>query len=152
MKAVSLLFLLGATALVTSTTSGCNRKVDEPTKSDFAPTQAPPEPPGPEKLEVTDVVVGTGREARDGDKVKVRYVGTLMSGKEFDRSQDTPFEFTIGQGQVIKGWDQGVVGMRVGGKRKLAIPSELGYGEEGSPPNIPPNAGLKFDVELVEVE
>ncbi len=133
---------------------GCSKKVDEPPASDFKPSQAAPLPPGPSKLEIHDESPGDGAVAKEGDKVAVHYTGTLMNGKKFDSSRDknTPFEFTIGQGQVIKGWDQGVVGMKVGGKRKLVIPSELGYGEHGSPPNIPGGAGLKFDVELIEIK
>ena len=132
---------------------GCSKQVDEPPPSTFKPSQGTPLPPGPSKLETTDEVVGTGKEAKTGDTVKVQYTGTLMNGKKFDSSRDRgdPFEFTLGKGGVIKGWDQGVVGMKVGGKRKLVIPSDLGYGAAGSPPNIPADAGLKFDVELVEV-
>jgi peptidylprolyl isomerase len=83
----------------------------------------------------------------------VHYTGTLMSGKKFDSSRDhgTPFEFTLGSGGVIKGWDEGVVGMKVGGKRRLVIPEALGYGETGSPPDIPAKAGLKFEIELLDV-
>lgn len=133
---------------------GCNKSVDEPGSSNFKPSQAPPEPPGPTTLQSTDESVGSGKEAKSGDKVSVHYTGTLMSGKKFDSSRDkgTPFEFTLGKGEVIKGWDQGVVGMKVGGKRKLVIPYDLAYGEAGSPPNIPPKAALKFDVELLDVK
>jgi FKBP-type peptidyl-prolyl cis-trans isomerase len=83
----------------------------------------------------------------------VHYTGTLMDGKKFDSSRDhgTPFDFKLGGGSVIKGWDQGVVGMKVGGKRRLVIPEALGYGEAGSPPSIPPKAGLKFDIELLAI-
>lgn len=131
---------------------GCSKPVEEP-KDDFKPATAKPLPPGPEKLEIKDEVVGDGPEAKSGDEVRVHYTGTLMDGKKFDSSRDRnePFKFKLGQGQVIKGWDQGVVGMKVGGKRTLTIPSDLGYGDTGSPPNIPGKAGLKFDVELVEV-
>jgi FKBP-type peptidyl-prolyl cis-trans isomerase FkpA len=105
-------------------------------------------------LQKTDVVVGKGAEAKAGDKVAVHYVGTLTDGKEFDSSKkrNTPFEFNLGKGQVIKGWDQGVEGMKVGGKRKLVIPSSLGYGERGAPPVIPPNSTLVFEVELLEIK
>ncbi len=146
-------FIFSSSLLVVGLTNGCSKQVDEPPPSTFAPSQADPLPPGPAKLETTDEVVGTGKEAKTGDTVKVHYTGTLMNGKKFDSSRDRsdPFEFTIGKGGVIKGWDQGVVGMKVGGKRKLVIPSALGYGDKGSPPNIPGDAGLKFDIELMEV-
>jgi peptidyl-prolyl cis-trans isomerase A (cyclophilin A) len=100
-----------------------------------------------------DLVVGTGAEAAKGDKVKVHYTGTLTDGTEFDSSKkhDQPFDFRIGAGQVIRGWDQGVPGMKVGGKRKLTIPPTMAYGERGSPPVIPPNATLVFEIELLEV-
>jgi FKBP-type peptidyl-prolyl cis-trans isomerase len=142
-----------ALALAAACALGCSKKDPEPT-STFKPAEAPPEPPGPEKLEIKDDVVGKGAEAKPGDTVKVHYTGTLMSGKKFDSSLDRgePFEFKLGEGQVIKGWDQGVVGMKVGGKRKLTIPWDLAYGEEGKPPDIPPKAALKFDVELIEVK
>lgn len=102
----------------------------------------------------TDIKVGDGAEAKDGSVVRVHYTGTLKSGKKFDssRDRDEPFEFTIGSGQVIKGWDKGVVGMKVGGQRKLTIPFDLAYGKEGKPPDIPPRATLIFDIELIEVK
>ncbi len=104
-------------------------------------------------LEVTDLSVGTGAEAKGGEQVTVQYTGTLENGTKFDSSYDhgQPFTFTLGAGQVIKGWDLGVAGMKVGGKRKLVIPSELGYGAHGIGP-IPPNATLIFEVELVAVK
>ena len=100
-----------------------------------------------------DLKPGTGPAAKQGDRVKVHYTGTLLDGTKFDSSLDRgePFEFTLGQGEVIKGWDQGVVGMKKGGKRRLTIPSELGYGKRGSPPKIPPDATLKFEIELREI-
>jgi FKBP-type peptidyl-prolyl cis-trans isomerase len=105
-------------------------------------------------LEKTDLVVGTGAEAQAGNAVAVHYVGTLTDGSKFDssRDRDEPFEFTLGRGQVIKGWDLGVAGMRVGGKRKLVIPADMGYGARGFPPVIPPNSTLVFEVELVAVK
>jgi FKBP-type peptidyl-prolyl cis-trans isomerase FkpA len=109
---------------------------------------------GPEKPLVKTVITpGKGPEAKDGDTVKVHYVGTLPDGKKFDssRKRNEPFQFKIGQGNVIKGWDQGVPGMKVGEKRKLTIPPSLGYGARGVPGTIPPNSPLIFEVELVEV-
>jgi FKBP-type peptidyl-prolyl cis-trans isomerase FkpA len=104
------------------------------------------------EFKAEDVVVGTGKEAKAGDKVKVNYTGTLTNGTEFDSSVGKdPFTFTLGKGEVIKGWDKGVEGMKVGGKRKLTIPHDLGYGDRGSPPKIPPRATLLFDVELLDV-
>jgi FKBP-type peptidyl-prolyl cis-trans isomerase len=104
-------------------------------------------------LESIDLVVGTGAEAKAGQKVEVHYTGTLTNGSKFDSSLDRgrPFGFTLGAGQVIKGWDQGVAGMKVGGKRKLTIPPDLGYGARGFPPVIPANSTLIFEVELLSV-
>ena len=132
--------------------SSCSKAPPEPT-SDYKPTEAPPLPPGPDKLEKIDEKVGDGPEAKTGDKVKVHYTGTLMNGKQFDSSRGKePFSFEIGKGMVIKGWDEGVPGMKVGGKRKLTIPWNMAYGEQGSGDKIPPKAALKFDIELVEIE
>jgi len=105
------------------------------------------------QLVVEDLQVGTGTEAVAGKRVTVHYRGTLTSGKQFDASYDRmePFTFKLGAGQVIKGWDQGVAGMKIGGKRKLTIPPELGYGARGAGNVIPPNATLVFEVELLEV-
>lgn len=118
--------------------------------------EKPPEKPKePEKpLEKKDLVAGKGPQAKSGDLVSVHYVGTLPTGKEFDasRKHGKPFEFQLGQGNVIKGWDEGVVGMRPGGKRKLVIPSSLGYGARGAPPLIPPYSTLVFEVELLEIK
>lgn len=106
------------------------------------------------ELEIEDLKVGEGAEAKPGDVVSVHYVGTLTDGTKFDSSRDRgePFSFELGAGEVIKGWDEGVVGMRIGGKRMLTIPSELGYGELGAPPIIGPNATLIFEIELLEVK
>jgi FKBP-type peptidyl-prolyl cis-trans isomerase FkpA len=105
-------------------------------------------------LKYDDEKVGDGREAKAGDNVTVHYTGTLTNGTKFDSSRDRndPLKFPLGKGHVIKGWDEGVAGMKVGGKRKLIIPATLGYGSRGSPPTIPPNAELIFDVELLKVE
>jgi FKBP-type peptidyl-prolyl cis-trans isomerase len=115
--------------------------------------EAPP-PPANEKLDIKDLVVGKGAEAKKGDTVVVHYVGTLTDGKEFDASKKhgKPFDFQLGAGRVIKGWDEGVAGMKVGGKRKLTVPPSLGYGARGFPPVIPPNSTLVFEVELLEVK
>src|ERR1700689_1897196 len=101
-----------------------------------------------------DIRVGNGAEAKEGSHVRVHYTGWLTSGKKFDSSVDAgkPFDFTIGNGEVIKGWEEGVAGMKVGGKRQLRIPPELAYGAEGSPPTIPPNATLIFDIQLLGVQ
>ena len=105
------------------------------------------------KLTTEDLVVGTGAEATVGKKLSMHYVGTLIDGTKFDSSRDrgTPFEFTLGAGEVIPGWDQGILDMKVGGKRKLTIPSNLAYGSR-TIGTIPPNSTLVFEVELLGVK
>ncbi|KYF75044.1 FKBP-type peptidyl-prolyl cis-trans isomerase [Sorangium cellulosum] len=107
-----------------------------------------------EGLGIEDVKEGTGAEAKHGQLVTVHYVGTLTNGSKFDSSRDRNqgFSFKLGAGQVIKGWDQGVAGMKIGGVRKLTIPPDLGYGARGFPPVIPPNSTLLFEVELLSVK
>ncbi len=123
-------------------------------------TSAPTKVTGPgvktdSGLQYWDIRVGTGQTAKEGSRVRVHYTGWLTNGKKFDSSVDagTPFDFTIGNGEVIKGWEEGVGGMRVGGKRQLRIPPSLAYGAEGTPDGtIPPNATLIFDVQLLGVQ
>lgn len=145
-RALSLVIALGGAF-------GCSEKVPEPAGESRRVTPPEPEKPEPADLIKEDTLVGTGAECKTGDKVKVHYTGRLLkTNYMFDSSVGkTPFEFTLGKAEVIKGWDEGVVGMKVGGKRKLTIPSKLGYGENGSPPKIPGKATLVFDVELVEI-
>ena len=118
------------------------------------PTVQVPSGPAPNHLVVRDLKTGDGVEAKSGDHVSVQYVGVLYDGgKQFDSSWDRgqPFSFQLGGGQVIPGWDQGVAGMKVGGRRELIVPPDLAYGAQGQPPTIPRNATLVFVIDLISV-
>ena len=158
----------GLTALTATTPAPASTTPTTPTTPAAAvktPTSGPlskepsftvPGGPAPHKLIVKDLITGTGATAKKGDTLDVNYVGKLYtSGKIFDASwRDTPgstFSFVLGQGQVIPGWDQGLVGMKVGGRRELIIPANLAYGKQGSGSTIPPNAALVFVVDLVKI-
>jgi len=128
-------------------------KAMEPSKDSAGKDSAGKEIVTPSGLKYSDLKVGAGAEAKAGDAVEVHYTGWLVDGTKFDSSRDSnrPFRFKLGAGQVIKGWDEGVAGMRVGGKRKLTIPAELGYGRQGAGSVIPPGATLVFEVELLGI-
>lgn len=136
----------------TSSTSSTPGKTPTSGPLSKEPSVTPPSGAAPTKLVTKELIKGTGAEAKAGDTVTVNYVGVLFKGgKEFDASwkRSEPFTFALGKGQVIPGWDQGVAGMKVGGRRELIIPSELAYGKRGSPPSIPANAPLVFVVDLL---
>jgi len=152
----SLLLVVGLALIATIALGGCGAKASDSSKP--APEATPAESTGSAEqateLKIKDDTVGTGTEAKNGDRVNVHYTGWLTDGTKFDSSKDRgqPFAFTLGAGEVIPGWDQGVVGMKVGGKRTLTIPPDLGYGAQGAGGVIPPNATLVFEVELVSVD
>ena len=153
MKRPSLVSIALAAALFALLATGCTSTAASPAP---ATTTAPAEtaaPNFPAGLKVVDEVVGTGATAKTGDHVTVNYTGWLTDGTKFDSSLDRnqPFEFDLGAGRVIKGWDEGVVGMKVGGKRKLTISPDLGYGAQGAGGAIPPGATLVFEIELLKV-
>lgn len=155
MKAMKLLGIVLSSAL-TLPAQTSNHKT---TQVRVPPTSAPTKVSGDgvkteSGLQYFDIKVGVGPEAKSGDKVKVHYTGWLTNGKKFDSSVDAhrPYSFTLGEGNVIKGWDEGVAGMKVGGKRQLRIPPELAYGDQGFKNIIPPKATLIFDVELLGIE
>ncbi len=138
----------------TSTTASAAVKTPTSGPLSKEPTITPPTGPAPTKLVTKEIITGTGSIAEKGDTVSVNYVGALYkTGTVFDASwrhtPAEPFSFTLGSGEVIKGWEEGVVGMRVGGRRELIIPSELGYGKQGSGSKIPPNEALVFVVDLL---
>jgi peptidylprolyl isomerase len=136
-----------------SDSTSATTTVEAPAKKTKPKVTAPDGAP-PTQLEIKELEAGTGAEAKAGDKVTVQYVGVnYKNGKEFDSSwsRNEPFPFTLGAGEVIPGWDQGVEGMKVGSRRELVIPPELAYGEAGAPPSIPPNETLIFVIDLLEV-
>jgi FKBP-type peptidyl-prolyl cis-trans isomerase len=150
-------FLVFTVFAVLAVAFGCGSS-DKSTTSSTPSTSSPMKVSGQPTttasgLQYWDIVVGTGATAAPGSTVKVHYSGFLTTGQKFDSSRDRgePFSFPLGQGQVIKGWDEGVAGMKVGGQRQLRIPPGLGYGSSGVGGVIPPNATLIFDVELLEV-
>jgi hypothetical protein len=142
----------GALVLTIALVPACQDKVAEPEPPPKPTTSAAPAAPDPTELKIEDLTPGEGERAvKDGDEIKVLYVGRLLkTNAKFDSNdkRDAPFKFTVGEG-VIEGWSKGVVGMKKGGKRKLTIPASLAYKEKGSPPKIPPNAPLVFEIELL---
>ncbi len=134
--------------------AGCTSLTQPPSPEQYGPAASAGSGSEPTELQSVVMQQGNGAAAKSGDTVSVHYVGTLTDGKKFDSSRDRgqPFTFTLGKGMVIKGWDQGVVGMKVGEKRKLTIPGPLAYGAAGHPPVIPPNATLVFEIEMMSIK
>jgi FKBP-type peptidyl-prolyl cis-trans isomerase len=149
---VAVLLLSACAAFAGETTVSAAARVTSPPQSRTHVSLVQVMPSG---LRIDDLVEGTGDEVRAGRTVYIHYTGKLENGKKFDSSYDhagrRPFAFKVGSRKVIAGLEEGVIGMKVGGKRRLTIPPQLGYGEQGFPPYIPPNAILIFDVELVDV-
>jgi peptidylprolyl isomerase len=155
----------GSTASIPSSASSSSTPVQAPATTTAKPGGSPtklgqkpsipkPSGPPPNNLVVRDLVKGTGQTAKKGDTVSVQYVGVSYStGKQFDASWDRgqPFQFELGAGNVIPGWDKGVVGMKVGGRRQLIVPANLAYGAQGQPPTIQPNETLIFDIDLLKI-
>lgn len=155
MKIANVLFLLIAFA----STAASGAQVKKPTAPSGASHKtrvkiAPPPVLTASGLQYIDLIVGTGPVPKEGETVVVHYTGWLTNGKKFDSSVDRklPFEFVLGRGQVIKGWDEGVASMHVGGKRKLTIPPQIAYGAQGYPGVIPPNSTLVFEVRLLKIK
>jgi peptidylprolyl isomerase len=150
----------GSDDSTTSSSSGSTEEASVPketesTKKKTKPKVKPPAGAAPKQLVINDLEEGTGAEAKAGDEITVQYVGAnFKTGKEFDSSwsRNEPFTFTLGEGFVIPGWEEGFEGMKVGGRRELVIPPDLGYGSTGSPPAIPPNETLVFVVDLEAVK
>jgi FKBP-type peptidyl-prolyl cis-trans isomerase len=162
LKRVSLLLVAGLMALSVLGVMGCTSEPESPTEApvESAPPVTEETTPAEQaepvtELKIEDVKEGKGEAAVAGDSLTVHYTGWLTDGTEFDSSKNSgqPFPFTLGAGQVIPGWDQGVAGMKVGGVRKLTIPPDLAYGAGGTPDGtIPPNATLVFEVEIVSID
>jgi peptidylprolyl isomerase len=154
MKA-SLLTIAVCAALAVAGCGGSSGSSSESTSTEKTkPTVEVPKGSPPKSLVVKEIEKGSGEEAKSGDEVTVQYVGVdYKNGKEFDSSwsRSEPFTFTLGSGQVIPGWEKGVEGMKVGGRRELIVPPELGYGKAGSPPAIGPNETLVFVIDLLEI-
>jgi peptidylprolyl isomerase len=150
-KADNALVTESTPASTTPTTTTATAKTPTSGPLSKEPTVTPPKGAPPTKLVTKELITGTGTEAKDGDTVTVNDVGVLYSnGKQFENSfKREPFTFALGKGQVIPGWEQGVPGMKVGGRRELIIPPALAYGAKGSPPNIPPNETLVFVIDLL---
>jgi peptidylprolyl isomerase len=147
----------GDGASATDTTKFSNQQTTDTAASGSSekPTVEVPDGPPPDKLEVEDLKEGTGPAAKTGDELSVNYVGVLYDGgDEFDNSYDRgqPFDFKLGGGNVIQGWDEGLVGMKKGGQRRLIIPPDLAYGAQGQPPTIPPDATLVFVIDLLDIK
>jgi peptidylprolyl isomerase len=150
--AIAILLIALVVGVVIVSASGDD---EEPAAEATKPEVEVPEGPPPEELEITDITEGDGAEAQAGDTVSMQYVGVNYSnGEEFDSSWDRgePLEFPLGSGQVIPGWDQGIEGMKVGGRRELIIPPDLAYGPAGQPPDIGRNETLIFVVDLIDVQ
>lgn len=153
----SLLSLAGLAACTLVLLAGACRPPEAAApKSEPAPGSAAPDdglPPALPPIQKDVLATGSGPEVKKGDRILVHYTGTLLDGTKFDSSVDrgTPFEFEVGKGQVIVGWELGVIGMQKGSKWKLTIPPHIGYGSTGHPPKIPPDATLVFEIELVDI-
>jgi peptidylprolyl isomerase len=144
----------GDKATTTTKTATTAKTTPAPKTRTGKPRVAVPKGPAPNALKTEDLVVGRGRSAKSGDQLTVQYLGVLYkNGKQFDASWDRgqPFSFKLGAGMVIDGWEKGLVGMKVGGRRELIIPPDLAYGPQGSPPDIGPNEPLVFVIDLLAV-